>query len=441
MRNEKASGQPAAGKRKSIFAYYGPYKKLFMGDMLCAFFEAVATLIIPLIIRYITGTVVGWDTAEALPVIYRLGAVMIALCIVQLLCQWYTIYIGHMVGTFQERDMRSELYAHLQKLSFTYYDNAKVGALLSRVTSDLFEITELLHHGPEDICISIIKIFGAFAILCFINAKLAMVSLLMLALMLSVALYFNIRMKKSFTERRAALADMNGQLEDSLSGIRVVKSFANEAREIEHFEKQNDKYVEAKRHSYVYMANFQSSMNFFSSLITVISIIIGAMLMAGGSLSVADLVAFILYINNFVEPVKKLVNFTEVFQSGWSGFKRFREVMDVMPDIEDAPDAKPLSVCRGDVEFDHVSFHYADHKELVLRDVNLRVAAGDYVALCGSSGAGKTTLCSLIPRFYDVTEGAVRIDGQDVRSLQLNSLRSQIGIVQQDVYLFAGTVL
>lgn len=439
--SDGSSGKTGNISKKSIFSYYKPYKKLFFGDMFCAFMEALATLIIPLIIRYITGTVVNEPFSEALPEIYKLGAVMIGLCLVQFVCQWYTVYFGHMVGTFQERDMRSELYAHLQKLSFTYYDNAKVGSLLSRVTSDLFELTELLHHGPEDVVISIIKILGAFGILWVISGKLALVSLFMLVLMLVVAIYFNRKMKRAFTERRATLADMNGQLEDSLAGIRVVKSFANEDKEIANFEEHNGRYVEAKRHSYVYMANYQSSMNFFSTLITVISIIVGAAMMAGGELTVADLVAFILYINNFIEPVKRLINFTETFQSGWSGYTRFREVMAVCPDIEDAPDAVPLKDCKGDVSFDHVSFHYADHDELVLQNVNLHVGAGEYVALCGSSGAGKTTLCSLIPRFYDVTEGAVRIDGQDVRKLQLKSLRDHIGIVQQDVYLFAGTVM
>lgn len=439
--NETGKAMKAELKKHSILNYYKPYKGLFFGDMTCAFLEAVATLVIPLIIRYITGNVVTRPFAEALPVIWRLGAIMIGLCIVQLLCHWYTVYIGHMVGTYQERDMRSELYAHLQKLSFTYYDNAKVGSLLSRVTSDLFEITELLHHGPEDIVISFIKIVGAFVILCVINVPLAMISLAMLALMLLFSVYFNIRMKQSFTERRATLADMNGQIEDSLAGIRVVKSFANEAREISQFERENARYVEAKRHSYVYMANFQSSMNFFSTLLTVISVIAGMVLIAKGTLSTADLVAFILYINNFIEPIKRLVNFTEIFQSGWSGYKRFREIMEICPDIEDSPDAQVLTECRGEVEFDHVSFHYADHDEMVLRDVSLSVKAGEYVALCGSSGAGKTTLCSLIPRFYDVTGGAVRVDGKDVRTLTLNSLRNRIGIVQQDVYLFAGTVM
>ena len=441
MKEQKAAGADSGGVRKSIFSYYKPYKALFAGDMACAFLEAAATLIIPLIVRYITGHVVNEPIGTALPVIYRLGAVMIGLCLVQLLCHWYTVYVGHMVGTFQERDMRSELYAHLQKLSFAYYDNAKVGSLLSRVTSDLFEITELLHHGPEDIVISIIKIVGAFVILCAINVPLAMVSLCMLVLMLSIALYFNVRMKKAFTERRATLADMNGQLEDSLAGIRVVKSFANEAREIAHFERENQKYVEAKRHAYVYMAKFESTMHFFAGLITVISVIVGAVFISRGTLSTADLVAFILYINNFVEPIRKLVNFTEIFQSGWSGYKRFREIVEIAPDIKDAPGAEALSDCRGEVVFDHVSFHYPEHQELVLKDVDLRVEPGEYVALCGSSGAGKTTLCSLIPRFYEVTGGAVRIDGKDVRGLQLKSLRDKIGIVQQDVYLFAGTVL
>ena len=425
----------------SIFQYYQPYKWLFFSDMFCAFLEAGATLIIPMIVRHITGTVVNYPLQQASAEIWKLGLCMIALCVLQLLCHWYTVFYGHLMGTYQERDMRSEIYGHLQKLSFAYYDNAKVGNILSRVTSDLFEITELLHHGPEDIVISFIKIVGSFIILCTLNVRLALVSLGMAVLMLAFALIYNQRMTAAFRARRAALAEINGQIEDSLSGIRVVKSFSNEEKEIAHFETYNDRYVQAKRRTYRYMAGYDSCMVFFTGLITVLSVIIGGLFMADGSLAAADLVAFLLYINNFIEPIRRIVNFTETFQSGYSGYMRFREIMAIDPDITDAPDAKPLASCNGDVVFDHVSFRYADNKEFVLKDINLHVRPGEYVALCGGSGAGKTTLCSLIPRFYDVSAGAVRIDGQDVRSLRQHDLRNQIGIVQQDVYLFAGTVI
>lgn len=425
----------------SIFQYYKPYYWLFFSDMFCAFLEAGATLVIPMIVRYITGTVVHYPLEQAFHDIWRLGLVMIALCILQLFCHWYTVFYGHLMGTYQERDMRSEIYGHLQKLSFTYYDNAKVGNILSRVTSDLFEITELLHHGPEDIVISFIKIAGSFIILCTLNVRLAFVSLGMAFLMLVFAIFYNKRMTAAFRQRRAALAEINGQIEDSLSGIRVVKSFSNEEKEIAHFEQYNDLYVKAKRKTYRYMAGYDSCMVFFTGLITVLSVMVGGFFMAAGSLAVADLVAFLLYINNFIEPVRRIVNFTETFQSGFSGYMRFREILAIDPDIIDAPDAEPMEGCDGAVSFDHVSFHYADNKDMVLKDICLTVKPGEYVALCGGSGAGKTTLCSLIPRFYDVTSGAVKIDGKDVRKIRLHDLRSQIGIVQQDVYLFAGTVI
>ena len=428
-------------KKKKLSAYYKPYKGLFLADMVFAMIGAAITLVIPLMVRYITGTVVLLPIEEASSTIIRLGIFMVLLVIVEGYCNYFIGYYGHVMGAKIEHDMRNEIFGHYQKLSFAFFDNQKVGHLLSRITSDLFDITELLHHGPEDVVISAIKLLGAFIILLMINAKLAFVAIGFVVIMLLYAVAMNGRMRGAFRENRARIADINSQIEDSLSGIRVVKSFSNEATEMDKFEEGNSRFVASKKKSYRYMGTYNSGMGVFSTLITVGSLLMGAWLMMKGELSTADLVTFLLYINNFTEPVKKLVNFTEQFQNGYSGYERFLEIMSIAPDIKDKEDAKSLDRVQGEIQFEDVSFHYSENKENVLSHVNLDVKPGEYVALVGSSGAGKTTLCSLIPRFYDVTGGAVRLDGIDIRDVELKDLRRQIGIVQQDVYLFAGTIL
>ena len=428
-------------KLKRLAAYYKPYMGLFWSDMFFAMLGAAVTLIIPLLVRYITGTVVELPIEESTKIIIKIGIIMIAMVALECFCNFYIAYFGHVMGAKIEHDMRNEIFGHYQKLSFAFYDNQKVGHLLSRITSDLFDITELLHHGPEDVVISLIKLVGAFAILIMVNVKLALVAMGIVLVMLVYAIALNKKMKNAFKENRARIADINSQIEDSLSGIRVVKSFSNEETEMNKFKVGNARFVDSKKKSYRYMATFHSGMGAFSTLITVGSLIMGAFLMASGELSSADLVTFLLYISNFTEPVKKLVNFTEQFQNGYSGYERFLEIMSIAPDIKDEPDAISIDNAKGDIEFEHVTFHYEENKENVLSNVNLNVKQGEYVALVGSSGAGKTTLCSLIPRFYDVTEGSVKLDGIDVRKLKLKDLRRQIGIVQQDVYLFAGTVM
>lgn len=428
-------------KLKKLAAYYKPYMGLFWSDMFFAMLGAAVTLIIPLLVRYITGTVVELPIEESTKIIIKIGIIMIAMVALECFCNFYIAYFGHVMGAKIEHDMRNEIFGHYQKLSFAFYDNQKVGHLLSRITSDLFDITELLHHGPEDVVISLIKLVGAFAILIMVNVKLALVAMAIVLVMLVYAVALNKKMKNAFKENRARIADINSQIEDSLSGIRVVKSFSNEEAEMNKFKVGNARFVDSKKKSYRYMATFHSGMGAFSTLITVGSLIMGAFLMASGELSSADLVTFLLYISNFTEPVKKLVNFTEQFQNGYSGYERFLEIMSIAPDIKDEPDAVSIDTAKGDIEFDHVTFHYEENKENVLSNVNLKVKQGEYVALVGSSGAGKTTLCSLIPRFYDVTDGSVKLDGMDVRKLKLKDLRRQIGIVQQDVYLFAGTVM
>ena len=428
-------------KKKKLSAYYKPYKGLFLADMVFAMIGAAITLVIPLMVRYITGTVVLLPIEEASSTIIRLGIFMVLLVIVEGYCNYFIGYYGHVMGAKIEHDMRNEIFGHYQKLSFAFFDNQKVGHLLSRITSDLFDITELLHHGPEDVVISAIKLLGAFIILLIINAKLAFVAIGFVVIMLLYAVAMNGRMRGAFRENRARIADINSQIEDSLSGIRVVKSFSNEKTEMDKFEAGNSRFVDSKKKSYRYMGTYNSGMGVFSTLITVGSLLMGAWLMMKGELSAADLVTFLLYINNFTEPVKKLVNFTEQFQNGYSGYERFVEIMNIAPDIKDKEDAKSLDRVQGEIQFEDVSFHYSENKENVLSHVNLDVKPGEYVALVGSSGAGKTTLCSLIPRFYDVTGGAVRLDGIDIRDVKLKDLRRQIGIVQQDVYLFAGTIL
>lgn len=436
---EQKKKQPT--KLKLLAGYYKPYKGLLAADLFFAILGAAVTLVIPLLVRYIMNTVGTMELTQAKGIILKIGVGMLILVLVQLGSRYFITYYGHMMGAYIEHDMRNEIFSHYQKLSFAFYDNQKVGHLLSRITSDLFDISELLHHGPEDILISLIKLLGALAILLNVNASLAMICFGIVVIMLFYALVYNKRMKHAFKENRARIADINSQIEDSLSGIRVVKSFGNEKREMEKFAKGNERFVDAKRLSYRYMAGYHSGMDAFTTLITVASLLAGAFFLTDGSLTTTDLVTFLLYINNFTEPVGKLVNFTEQFQNGYSGYDRFLEMMAIAPDIQDAPDAVSVDQARGEICFENVSFHYEDSQEAVLAHVDLDVKPGEYVALVGSSGAGKTTLCSLIPRFYDVSEGAIYLDGTDIRKIRLKDLRRQIGIVQQDVYLFAGTIM
>ena len=428
-------------KLKKLFSYYKPYRVLFYSDMFFAILGAVITLVIPLIVRYITNEVVYFNHHKAMQTILVLGAVMIGLVIVEFGCNYFIAYYGHIMGAYMEADMRSDIFGHYQKLTFAFYDNQKVGALLSRITSDLFDITELLHHGPEDVVISIIKLVGAFVILININAPLTIVAFVFVPVMALFAWYYNRKMKRAFKRNREKIADINSQIEDSLSGIRVVKSFANEEIEMKKFNQGNKNFVNAKKVSYRYMAGYNSGLSALTTLVTVAVLLAGVSFLTSGAIIVTDLVTFLLYINNFVEPVKKLMNFTEMFQNGYSGFERFQEIMAIAPDIKDEKDAIAVDHLKGDITFENVSFYYEESTEKVLNNIQLKVDAVDYMALVGPSGVGKTTLCSLIPRFYDVSEGSIQIDGMDIRHIKLADLRNNIGIVQQDVYLFAGTIM
>ena len=427
--------------KTTIFSYYKPYKGLLALDLLFATVGAGTTLVIPLIVRYITNHVIYEESQAAWHTIVNLSVLMLGLLVLELVCNFYITYWGHMMGARMEYGMRNDIFEHYQKLSFTFYDNQKVGQLMSRVTNDLFDITELLHHGPEDILISLIKIVGALIILSRINGPLTLTVTCFLPFIFCFALFLNRKMKHAYRQNRVKMADINGQIEDNLSGIRVVKSFANEEIEMEKFRKGNDRFLATKRNSYLYMGTYNSVLNAMLTGVTIAVVLVGARLITTDSMEITDLITFLLYVANFTEPVKKLINFTEQFQNGYSGYSRFREIMDIEPDIADRKDAVPLTDVKGEVEFRDVSFRYEANTDKVLDHVSLRVPAGSYVALAGSSGGGKTTLCSLIPRFYDVTSGSVCIDGKDVRDVTLKSLRGNIGIVQQDVYLFAGTVM
>lgn len=439
--NRNEEKEKMENKWKKFISYYKPYKKLFIADMFFAFLGAAVTLVLPLIIRYITSDVVYRQADEAFQVIVSLALIMLALIGLECYCNFFISYYGHMMGARMEYNMRNEIFEHYQKLSFRFYDNQKVGQLMSRVTNDLFDISELFHHGPEDIVISIIKLLGSLFILLSINWRLALAAFAVIPIMVVYAFYFNKKMKKAFKRNRARIADINAQIEDNLSGIRVVKSFANEEIEMEKFTQGNDRFIESKKDSYRCMGSYHAGLGAFTTLITVVVIVTGALFMTKNIILVTDLITFLLYINNFTEPVKKLINFTEQFQNGASGYERFLEIMKINPDIADKENAEELKQVKGNISFENVSFHYEETQEEVLSNINLQVEAGQYIALVGSSGAGKSTLCSLIPRFYDVSSGRVLIDGKDIRDVTLKSLRNNIGIVQQDVYLFAGTVM
>ncbi len=428
------------GNLKKMLGYYKPYRRIFWADMFFAALSAMVALMIPLIVRYVTSTLIYLDSDIILHQIIYIGIFLIALLLIDLYSRYFIGNYGHVMGAKIEYNMRAELFAHMQKLSFSFYDDAKVGQLMSRITSDLFDITELLHHGPENIILSILKITGAFLILIHINGWLALAAFAVLPFMFTFAFLLNKKMRGAFRRNREKIAEINGQIEDNLSGIRVVKSFANEEIEQLKFKEGNDGFLAAKKNSYKYMGSFQAGVGVFTTLIQVNVILIGGVLIAYNRVNVSDLITFLLYIGVFTEPIKTLVDFTEQFQNGYSGFERFREIMDICPDITDASDAKPLTNVKGRISFDNVSFRYQENTEKVLNHISLDVPAGTYMALVGASGAGKTTLCSLIPRFYDVTGGVVKIDGTDIRKFTLKSLRSHIGIVQQDVYLFAGTI-
>lgn len=425
---------------KRMISYYKPYKGVFFADMLFAIMASAIALVIPLVVRYVTSTVIYMEKDKAIQSLMIIAVIVSVLILLQCFCNYYISNYGHVMGAKIEYDMRAEIFDHFQKMPFSFYDDQKVGQLMSRITSDLFDITELLHHGPENLVISFIKIIGALFILLSINVKLAIAAFVLIPIMIVYAYFFNKKMKQTFRMNRVKIAEINEQIEDNLSGIRVVKSFANESIENEKFKVGNDGFLKAKKNNYKYMGGYHSGLTAFTTMINLIVIISGGVMITKDMVSITDLLTFLLYINIFTDPVKTLIDFTEQFQNGYSGYERFRQILMLEPEIKDNENAKDLGKVKGDIAFEDVSFRYNDNAHRVLKHINLNIKAGSYIALVGSSGAGKTTLCNLIPRFYEVSDGRILIDNQDIRDVKLKSLRDNIGMVQQDVYLFAGTI-
>ena len=426
---------------KKFFSYYKPYQGLFFKVLFCALLVAGIALVLPLCIRYITKDLLVNRPVDVLPQIYRTGALMVGLIVLQTLCNYYFDYRGHAMGAMMESDMRAELFAHLQKLSFRFYDEQRTGQLMSRITNDLFSLAELYHHGPEDYIIYLVKFTGAFVILTSINLKLTLAVFLFLPVLGVFSYFMNKRMHIALKTNKERIGDINAQVEDNLAGIRVVKSFANEEAEIRKFAHENNRFLESRKTGYRMESYLWQGVNAITQLILVSVVVFGGVSIVNASLDLADLITFMLYIDALIEPIQKLTHMTEQFQEGVTGFERFMEILEIAPDIRDRPDAVELDHVRGEVQFIDVGFKYNGNPSYVLQNISLEVKAGDYVALVGSSGVGKTTLCSLIPRFYEVSEGRILLDGKDIREVTLHSLRRNIGVVHQDVYLFAGTVV
>ena len=425
---------------KKFIHYYGPYKAVFFIDLICAAVISLVDLAYPQILRTMTKTLFTQDKdiiLHALPVI---AASLFVMYIVQSLCKYYVTYQGHMMGAKMERDMRRELFDHYQELSFSYYSRNNSGQMMSKLVSDLFDISEFAHHGPENLFISLVKIVGAFIFLFFINKKLALPLILLVIVMFVFSFRQNAKMQETFMENRRKIGDVNASLQDTLSGIRVVQSFANEDIERAKFKKSNEAFLVSKRDNYHCMGSFMSSNLFFQGMMYLVTLVYGGYLIAQGEMQTADLAMYALYIGIFISPIQFLVELVEMMQKGLSGFRRFLDVMETESEIRDADNAAELTDVKGHVRYDHVSFHYSDDETPVLSDISIDIPAGKSIALVGPSGSGKTTICSLLPRFYDVTGGSITVDGKDIRGLTLKSLRSQIGMVQQDVYLFDGTI-
>ena len=431
---------PTATLVKRFLPYFAKYKRTLIFDLICASLTTVCELVLPMIVRTITDKATVDPSALTLKFVLMTGGFYLLLRIVDAAANYFMQSVGHIMGSKMETDMRGDLFHHVQQLSFGYYSDTKVGQIMARITSDLFEVTEFAHHCPEEFLIAGVKILVSFIVLCGMNIPLTLLMFAVLPFMLIAAKYFNGKMRRIFKERNKQVGEINAQVEDSLLGIRVVKSFANEAIEEEKFRRGNLKFLDLKAESYKVMAQFGTSNRISDGLMYIIIVCAGALLIGKGKLSVADFTAYLLYANVLLNSIRRIVEFTEQFQRGMTGIDRFFEVLDAPVDITDAPDAKELKNVRGAVTFDNVSFHYGDDHTEVLSGLKLQVEPGQSIALVGPSGAGKTTLCNLLPRFYDVTGGRILIDGQDIRDFTQKSLREAIGVVQQDVYLFAGTV-
>ena len=425
---------------QKFIQYYKPYKKVFIFDLICAAFISLVDLAYPQILRSLTKTLFLKDASMILKTLPIIGGILFICYIFQAFCKYYVSCQGHIMGAKMERDMRQELFEHYEELSFSYYSQNNSGQMMSKLVSDLFDISEFAHHGPENLFISLVKIVGSFIFLFLINKKLALPLIVLVILMFLFSFRQNQKMQRTFMENRKKIGDVNASLQDTLSGIRVVQSFTNEEIEKNKFQKSNHAFLVSKKDNYRCMGEFMSSNLFFQGMMYLVTLVYGGYLIANNEMSAADLAMYALYIGIFISPIQILVELMEMMQKGLSGFRRFLDVMETEPEIKDAPDAVELKDVKGRVCYEDVSFHYSDDETTVLSHVSIEIPAGKSVALVGPSGGGKTTICSLLPRFYDVTGGRVTVDGQDIRSLTLKSLRSQIGVVQQDVYLFSGSI-
>mgnify|MGYP000162495296 FL=1 len=425
---------------KKFIHYYGPYKTVFFIDLLCAAIISLVDLAYPQILRSATKTLFTQDKAIILQALPWIAIGLFMMYVIQSFCKYYVSCQGHIMGAKMERDMRQELFEHYEELSFSYYSQNNSGQMMSKLVSDLFDISEFAHHGPENLFISLVKIVGSFIFLFLINKKLALPLIVLVILMFLFSFRQNQKMQRTFMENRKKIGDVNASLQDTLSGIRVVQSFTNEEIEKNKFQKSNHAFLVSKKDNYRCMGEFMSSNLFFQGMMYLVTLVYGGYLIANNEMSAADLAMYALYIGIFISPIQILVELMEMMQKGLSGFRRFLDVMETEPEIKDAPDAVELKDVKGRVCYEDVSFHYSDDEATVLSHVSIEIPAGKSVALVGPSGGGKTTICSLLPRFYDVTDGRITVDGQDIRSLTLKSLRSQIGVVQQDVYLFSGSI-
>ena len=425
---------------KKFIHYYGPYKTVFFIDLLCAAIISLVDLAYPQILRSATKTLFTQDKAIILQALPWIAIGLFMMYVIQSFCKYYVSCQGHIMGAKMERDMRQELFEHYEELSFSYYSQNNSGQMMSKLVSDLFDISEFAHHGPENLFISLVKIVGSFIFLFLINKKLALPLIVLVILMFLFSFRQNQKMQRTFMENRKKIGDVNASLQDTLSGIRVVQSFTNEEIEKNKFQKSNHAFLVSKKDNYRCMGEFMSSNLFFQGMMYLVTLVYGGYLIANNEMSAADLAMYALYIGIFISPIQILVELMEMMQKGLSGFRRFLDVMETEPEIQDAPDAVELKDVKGRVCYEDVSFHYSDDEATVLSHVSIEIPAGKSVALVGPSGGGKTTICSLLPRFYDVTDGRITVDGQDIRSLTLKSLRSQIGVVQQDVYLFSGSI-
>lgn len=426
---------------KRFIPYFKKYRWILILDLFCASLTTVCELVLPLIVRYLTELATNDFSKVTVGLVVGMGAVYLGLRVIDTAANYFMANVGHVMGAKIETDMRSDLFRHMQHLSHAYYSETKAGQLLARISSDLFDVTEFAHHCPEEFFIAALKMIVSFVILSSINVWLTLIIFAVIPVMVVCSIIINKKVRKAFKASRNQIGEINSQVEDNILGARVVKSFANEEKEVEKFEKGNHKFLSIKRQTYRYLAAFQSVTRAFDGLMYAILILAGGLFIIGGWITPADFTAYVLYVTTLLTTIRRIVEFAEQFQRGMTGIERFIEVLDAPVDIHDAPNAKDIETVKGNIVFEHVDFHYHDDPKNVLTDINLSVQPGESVALVGPSGSGKSTLCNLIPRFYDVTAGRITIDGQDIRSLTLHSLRSQIGVVQQDVYLFSGTVI